>query len=67
MVKTAFGVSAASLVLLAGTALGPSVRAGDEPITSSKDFAPILCKNGTSCHRPGDMAPMATAGQDKSR
>ena len=67
MVKTAFGVSAASLVLLAGSALGPSARASDEPITWSKDIAPILHKNCTSCHRQGDRAPMATAGPDKSR
>jgi hypothetical protein len=42
------------------TAAGTSVRAG-APVapTFSKDVAPILYKNCTSCHRPGQFAPMS--------
>jgi hypothetical protein len=42
------------------TAAGTRVRAGapDAP-TFSKDVAPILYKNCTSCHRPSQIAPMS--------
>ncbi len=60
MVKAVFGVSVVSLVLLASTAFGPpQATTADEPVTFSKQVAPILHKNCTSCHRPGDIAPMS--------
>src|SRR5437867_7788356 len=42
------------------TAAGTRVRAG-APVapTFSKDVAPILYKNCTTCHRPGEFAPMS--------
>jgi hypothetical protein len=33
-------------------------RAESNPVTFSKDIAPILYKNCAGCHRPGDVAPM---------
>ena len=35
--------------------------------TFSKDVAPILYKNCTSCHRPGEIAPMSLLTYDKAR
>jgi mono/diheme cytochrome c family protein len=45
-----------SLLLMAGSA-----RAQDQPQgpTFAKDVAPIFYKHCTSCHRPGDIAPMS--------
>ena len=35
--------------------------------TFSKDVAPILYKNCTACHRPGEIAPMSLLSYDKAR
>jgi len=42
------------------SAVGAGVHA-EAPVapTFSKDVAPILNKNCTSCHRPGEIAPMS--------
>jgi hypothetical protein len=56
-------VAAAALCVLAGVA---HVRAGAQGAakpsaapTFTKDVAPILYKNCTNCHRPGEIAPMS--------
>jgi hypothetical protein len=46
------------LTVLALGALAGPVYAQSAP-TYSKDVAPILFKNCTSCHRPGEIAPMS--------
>jgi len=48
------------IALTAGlaTMLGAS-KIVKEPVTFSKDVAPILQKNCQSCHRPGEAAPMS--------
>src|SRR6266566_4287666 len=43
-------------LLAAGNAAN---KAGKEPVTFSKDVAPILLKNCQGCHRPGEAAPMS--------
>ena len=51
---------AACLVLAVGAFAGHNrTTAADAPVTFSKDVLPILQKNCQSCHRPGQMAPMA--------
>src|ERR1700716_3220914 len=39
--------------------LSESAAAQSAAPTYSKDVAPILYKNCTSCHRPGEIAPMS--------
>ena len=38
--------------------LGTAVAAQDD-VTFTRDVAPILYENCVSCHRPGELAPMA--------
>jgi len=64
--KTWLGATGLAAVV-SFAALGASLRAGDQysrkpdvtAPTFSKDVAPILYKNCTSCHRPGEIAPMS--------
>src|SRR5436190_24118083 len=51
-------ITLASLGTAAGTAVGQTIAQSASP-TYSKDVAPILYKNCTSCHRPGEIAPMS--------
>jgi hypothetical protein len=44
----------------------PPKPAADVP-TFSKDVAPILYKNCTTCHRPGEIAPMSLLTYDDAR
>src|SRR5919201_1583317 len=48
-IATAAGLAMATIVA-AGAAEGP---------TFSKDVAPVFYQNCTSCHRPGEIAPMS--------
>src|SRR5579872_7397774 len=44
----------------AGFDSAPSSQAAEpQPPTFSQDVAPILYKNCTNCHRPGEIAPMS--------
>ena len=36
-----------------------SANGGSAPVTFNKDVATILHNNCATCHRPGEMAPMA--------
>ncbi len=47
----------ATLLLIAPSVAGAQGTAGTP--TFSKDVAPIFYKNCTSCHRPGEVAPMS--------
>ena len=47
-----------SLVLMAGVAYAGNVKTAPIP-TFNRDVAPILYKNCSNCHRPGEVAPFA--------
>ena len=57
------------LALAAAVAGGASLTARQAPATPTytKDVAPILFKNCTSCHRPGEIAPMSLLTYDDVR
>ena len=48
-----------SAMILASAALLAASAASAQTPTFTKDVAPILYKNCTSCHRPGEIAPMS--------
>src|SRR5258706_1928605 len=49
-----------ALLMTGAAVMGPSLASGQTPApTFSKDVAPILYKNCTVCHRPGEIAPMS--------
>jgi len=50
--------AAIGLVLLGSIVTLPT-RAAAQQVTFTKDVAPILHRSCASCHRPGDIAPMA--------
>src|SRR5262245_44652091 len=69
--KTTSALAASLAVLWVGgfvAAAGqtPSKPAPDSP-TYTKDVAPILFKNCTACHRPGEIAPMSLLTYDDVR
>jgi len=39
----------------------------DRPVTFSRDVAPVLFKHCTSCHRPGEVAPMSLLTYQEAR
>ena len=59
------GIAAAAAIGIAvggWSSVAPAAQsAGDDstPATYSRDVAPILYKNCTNCHRPGEIAPMS--------
>ena len=53
-------------VLVAPLALLPPAPAAAEP-TFARDVAPILFEHCASCHRPGDIAPMALLSYEEVR
>ena len=63
-VRTRFGIVGAVLTVL-GIGGAPAL-AQDQP-TFSRDVAPILYENCVSCHRPGELAPMALRSYDEVR
>ena len=56
-----------SMSTLTPAASSPLQAAAQDVPTFSKDVAPILYKNCTSCHRPGEIAPMSLLTYDKAR
>jgi hypothetical protein len=50
---------AAPAALLTSFALGSLAAAAEQPVTFSRDVAPILYKHCATCHRPGEIAPMS--------
>ena len=53
--------------VLVGLTLAGSARAQTATPTYSKDVAPILYKNCTGCHRPGEIAPMPLLSYRETR
>ena len=64
----AFGLIA-MIVSVAVTAAGQTQRAATSSAvpTFAKDVAPILFKNCTGCHRPGEIAPMSLLTYEDAR
>jgi len=59
--RTVAGIAVCALAAAASVQLAaqpPAAKGGATP-TFSKDVAPILYKNCTNCHRPGELAPMS--------
>jgi len=59
--RTVAGIAVCALAAAASVQLAaqpPATKGGATP-TFSKDVAPILYKNCTNCHRPGELAPMS--------
>src|SRR5262245_22882760 len=48
-----------ALAITATSGAGLAARQAPAAPTYTKDVAPILVKNCTSCHRPGEIAPMS--------
>jgi hypothetical protein len=61
--RTAMTIAAVALCAAAGisatSAAGQTAKAATNVPTFSKEVAPILYKNCTNCHRPGEIAPMS--------
>src|ERR1051325_5942118 len=61
---------AAAIALLSVDALRaaiPAQTAPPPPPTFAKDVAPILYKNCTTCHRPGEIGPMPLISYEDAR
>jgi hypothetical protein len=54
-------------LVTAVSADGPGPGTGRAVPTFAKDVAPILYKNCTGCHRPGEIAPMSLLTYDDAR
>jgi hypothetical protein len=68
MIKTRLTYAAAlAITVLALTAIPVARTSSTATPTFSKDVAPILFKNCASCHRPGDIAPMALLTYENAR
>jgi hypothetical protein len=61
-----WGALAAGGVLARQPGAQPSALA-PEPVTFNRDVAPIFQKHCTSCHRPGQMAPMSLVTYESAR
>ncbi len=58
------GVAVALTTMVGG--LG-SAAAAQDGVTFTRDVAPIIYENCVSCHRPGELAPMALRSYDEVR
>ena len=65
-VLSVFGLTSAAVVLTAGLAAAQTSKAQNAP-TFSKDVAPVLYKHCTTCHRPGEIAPMSLLTYEQAR
>jgi Copper type II ascorbate-dependent monooxygenase, C-terminal domain len=74
-IQTSVGLGLAALVVIpfAAALSASSARSSTAPATSAptptftKDVAPILYRNCTTCHRPGEIAPMSLLTYDDAR
>jgi hypothetical protein len=48
-------------------AMAPAPTAAQNGPTFSKDVAPVLYKHCTTCHRPGEIAPMSLLTYEQTR
>ncbi len=70
MSREDLGMKSNRLVLLgiaAATLLCAATTSDRQPVTFSKDVAPILQKNCQTCHRPGEAAPMSLLTYEQAR
>lgn len=67
MRKTVLVAAMAALVLGALTSAAPQDSKAAAVPTYTKDVAPILFKNCTGCHRPGEIGPMSLLTYDEVR
>jgi mono/diheme cytochrome c family protein len=58
---------AVSILIGSGVASAQKAPAEQQPVTFTKDIAPILQRSCVSCHRPGEMAPMSLQTYDDAR
>ena len=58
-------------VAAAGATVSPMAAAGQaapsEPVTFTKDVAPILQRSCQQCHRPNSLAPMSLLSYEEAR
>ena len=59
-----FGLLAVSTLTIGGLVVP---AAAQTEVTFTRDVAPILYENCVSCHRPGELAPMALRSYDEVR
>jgi len=71
--RTRFAIPIATLVVIASVIVVGAAAHQDQTVptanvpTFTKDVAPILYKNCTSCHRPGEIAPMSLLTYEDAR
>src|ERR1044072_6271456 len=69
--KSLFGIGAAAVILSAaivGASGSPGQTATKPSVpTFTKHVAPILYKNCTTCHRPGEIGPMSLLTYEDAR
>ncbi len=53
--------------LLTAGLFAPAVSRGAHPVTFSRDIAPIIYKNCTPCHRPGESGPFSLLTYDDAK
>ena len=61
------GIACASAVLLVAGSVSAQTRPAQNAPTFSKDVAPVLHKHCTTCHRPGEIAPMSLLTFEQAR
>lgn len=61
-----FGMALAGALLASGSASAQTRQPQNVP-TFSKDVAPVLYKHCTTCHRPGEIAPMSLLTYEQTR
>src|SRR5262245_60534351 len=62
-----FSILGASAIALSAVVSAQSARPAAAAPTFTKDVAPIFYKNCTSCHRPGEIAPMSLLTYGETR
>jgi len=61
------GILVIALVLTAAVGAAATSVAAQDEVTFARDVAPILYDKCVSCHRPGELAPMALRTFDEVR
>ena len=67
MTRTRLGLAAACVGLVGTVSVASAQTAPAAAPTFTKDVAPILNKNCVSCHRPGEIGPMAFQSYEQTR
>src|SRR5215208_7278010 len=62
-----FGFASLLTAMIAGSAHIPAGAQTKEPVTFSKDIAPILQRSCQQCHRPNSVAPMSLLTYEQVR